>query len=176
MRWDALFADMEHQLDAAQAQERAEQVADLTRAERASVGLVDRLAAQGGGTLDVILRGGERVVGRVLDVAAGWVLLADDRREHLIPLVAVAAVDGLARGSTPPGVVTRRLGLGHALRAVARDRAVVQVVALGEVLVGRVDVVGADHIDLAAVHPDSVRPTGRCSAVPFSAIDRVTSW
>jgi len=175
VRWDALFADMEHQLDAAARQDRADQVADLTRAERASVTLVDRVGVRVGERLDLTLRAGERLSGRVLEVAAGWLLLADDRREHLVPLGAIAVVAGLAQGSAPPSAVTRRLGLGHALRAVARDRAVVQVVAGGATLVGRVEAVGADHLDIALVHPDSGRPTGRSSAVPFAAIDRVTS-
>lgn len=175
MRWDALFADMEHQLDAAALQDRADQVADLTRAERASVSLVDRVGARVGESLGLTLRTRERVSGRVLEVAAGWLLLTDDRREHLVPLPAIAVVDGLAQGSAPPSALTRRLGLGHALRAVARDRGVVQVVAGGVELVGRVDAVGADHLDVALVHPDSGRPTGRSSAVLFAAIDRVTS-
>ncbi|HWS59034.1 MAG TPA: hypothetical protein VN257_10875 [Actinotalea sp.] len=175
MRWDDLFADMEHQLDAAAVQDRADQVAELTRTERASVTLVDRLRAQAGSPLVLELRGGERLRGAVADVAASWLLLVDDRREHLVPVRAVAAVEGLVAASVPPTLLARRLGLGHALRAVARDRAVVRVVAGSTVLVGRVDGVGADHLDVALVHTDSGRPTGQVRVVPFDALERVTS-
>jgi len=40
---------------------------------------------------------------------------------------------------------------------------------------GRIDVVGADHLDLAVVYPDSGRPTGERETVPFAALDLVSS-
>ncbi len=50
---------------------------------------------------------------------------------------------------------TRRFGLGYALRALSRDRATVAVHLLGHeaALVGTIDGVGADHLDLAE-HPE----------------------
>src|SRR5665647_2944298 len=58
MRWAALFADMELQLDAADARGRDQTVADLTRAERASVRLADRVRACVGGDVRLVLRDG----------------------------------------------------------------------------------------------------------------------
>lgn len=173
MRWRALFADLESQLDAAQARDRLADVADLTRAERAGVALVDRLRAHGPEPLTLVLRDGERVHGRVLDVGPGWLLVADadGPGEHLVPVAAVATVAGLvAAAAPPPGVVMSRLTLGHALRVVARDRAVVRLRTDAGTLVARVDAVGRDHLDAAVVHADSGRPTGERRVVPWSAV------
>ncbi len=171
VRWEALFTDLELQLDAARARGLADEVAELTRAERAGVGLAARVRAQRG-PLELGLRHGEPVRGDVLDAAETWVLLGDGRREHLVPMSAVAWVDGLSAGAAPPaGPVLRRLGLGHALRAVARDRAVVVARAGTAALLGRVDGVASDHLDLGLAAPDTLRPTGRRRVVPFPALD-----
>jgi hypothetical protein len=179
MRWEALFADMEGQLDAANAADLLAGVPDLTRAERATVTLTGRLRAARAGTVVVRLRGGQLVSGSVLDVAEQWVLLGDGRRRALVPLAAVTAMRGLGAAShADSGAVARRLGLGHALRALARDRAAVRVVTSGGETSGRLDRVGADHVDLAVVAPDGVRrataPT-TVWAIPFTAIDVVHS-
>src|SRR5665647_1322023 len=114
MRWAALFADMELQLDAADARGRDQDVADLTRAERASVLLADRVRACVGGDLRLALRDGTTVAGTVRDVGPVWLLLADNAREHLVPLASVATVAGLGELSAPSeGAVLRRLGLGQ---------------------------------------------------------------
>lgn len=171
MRWSALFADMELQLDAADHQGRDHAVAELTRAERASVGIADRLRACAGRDVRLALRDGTRVVGAVCDVGPAWLLLAAHGREYLVPFAAVATVSGLPEISAPPAsVVLRRLGLGHALRAVARDRTVVRVVTTAGETTGRIDGVGADHVDVALVHPDSGRPTGERQTVALGAL------
>lgn len=175
MRWDALFADMELQLDAAEARERAAQVADLTRAERASVRLADRLRAGTGGPVRLALRNDVGVDGVVTDVGTTWVLVRDDRVEHLVPLPAVVSVAGLGSAAAPPpGAVLRGLGLGHVLRALSRDRQVVRVLGGARTMLGRIDAVGADHLDLVGVYPDSGRPTGDSILVGFDALDVVS--
>jgi hypothetical protein len=93
-------------------------------------------------------------------------------RRALVPLAAVAAVDGLATHAAPAaGVVESRLGLGHALRALARDRVVVRVRTGGTDLTGRIERVGADHVDLADV--DGARRGGW--AVAFATLQVVQS-
>ncbi len=137
MRWDALFDDLAAQLAAAQSQDRVAAVADLTRAEHATVSLAERLrAAPGVVTLD--LRDASAVTGEVREVAQEWTLLADGRRQHLVPLDAVVAVRGLGRHADPPrSFRSATLGLGHALRALQRDRRPVQVrTAAGSCSVG----------------------------------------
>jgi hypothetical protein len=179
MRWEALFADMEAQLAAAQAAELAAQVADVTRAEQATVTLTDRLRAAAGSTATVRVAGGEQVVGTVLDLADQWLLLGDGPRRALVPTTAIDAVAGLAPAMQPDqGAVARRLGLGHALRALARDRATVRISTDGPELTGRVDRVGADHLDLALVdRPERTRTTRPAGTwvVPFAAIRVVRS-
>lgn len=175
MRWGALFADMELQLDAFERQDRDQAVADLTRAERASVLLADRLRACDGREVRLVLRDGSAVGGAVADVGPAWLLIAEHGREHLVPFSAVATVAGLGVAAPPETGVLRRLGLGHALRAVARDRAVVRVVTTAGATSGRIDAVGADHVDVALVHPDSGRPTGELRTVALSALVLVTA-
>lgn len=173
MRWESLFADMEAQLEAARSAEAAAEVAELTRAERATVELQARLRSARGREITVRI-GTERVAGVVLDVAVQWVLIGADPGRWLVPVASIDAVQGLAlHAASDPGVVDRRLSLGHALRAIARDRATVRVVLDGEDLVGRVERVGADHVDLAPGHvPARGAPLW---AVPFRAIRAVRS-
>ncbi|HEY8717903.1 MAG TPA: hypothetical protein VIM26_04820, partial [Pengzhenrongella sp.] len=112
MRWEALFADMEAQLDAAQAADLVADVADLTRAELATVELRDRLRAALGAQVVVAVVGGEQVAGELLEVAAAWVLVGAGHRRALVPLASVVAVRGLGARSAPAsGEVARRLGL-----------------------------------------------------------------
>lgn len=158
-------------MDAAQARERLGDVPDLTRAERAGVTLASRVRAHAPGQVTVVVHGGHRCPGRVVDVGAQWVLLADGVREHLVPLAAVASVLGLGAVAAPaPGVVESRLGLGHALRALARDRDVVRVLSTAGMLTGRLDAVGTDHVDVALVRPEDGRPAGEQVAVAWSAL------
>lgn len=173
MRWDALFADMESQLEAAQAQDRAAQVAELTRAERSAVLLADRVRAAVGAEVSCVVRSGETVAGVVADAGPAWLLLGG-ARQHLVPTAALVTVEGLGVGVAPAAGPLRRLGLAHALRAVARDRSVVRVVTTAGTLEGRLEAVGADHADVALSYPDSGRPTGRRRTVALAALDLVT--
>lgn len=170
MRWQALFADLELQLDAAQARDLLGDVPDLTRAERAGVGLAARLRAHDGEVV-VTVHGGHALRGVPTEVGAAWLLLADGPREHLVPFGAIATVAGLGAAAAPAqDAVASRLRLGHALRAVARDRCVVRVLTTAGTLSGRVDAVGTDHMDLALVRADDDRPSGACCAVGWSAL------
>ncbi|GEA83473.1 hypothetical protein CWIS_00645 [Cellulomonas sp. A375-1] len=156
MRWEALFADLEAGLDAAAAQDLRDEVAELTRAERAQVRLADRLRASRATPLRLVLRDGQSVDGVVVDTAPQWVLLAPDPvRRALVPVPAVTAVVGLAPYAAPSaGEVERRLALGHALRALARDRTAVRVDADGVSVSGRLERVGADHVDVTPMHAE----------------------
>lgn len=168
MRWEELFSDLEAQLEQAEAAELAGEVADRTRRELARIRLGDRLRSAEG-MLTCQLLGAGQVAGRPLDVGPDWLLLADPAgRELLVCLSAVLAVTGLGTHAAEPeteGMVAGRLRLGHALRAIARDRATVTcVLGDGSVVTGTIDRVGADFVDLAEHDVDQPRRPGAVRA------------
>lgn|GEM_PF-253014 len=166
VRWEALFDDLAAQLDAAERAGLTEAVADLTRAEQATVSLVDRLRGTAS-TVTLELRDGSHVAGEVRDVAADWVLVGERRRQHLVPTGAVSAVTGLGRFARPAASPrSERLGLGHALRALMRDRRPVQVRVPSGAYPGWIARVGKDHVDLE-VAPGATHGT---RSVPYSAL------
>jgi len=184
VRWEELFADLEAQVAADDRADLDAEVAERTRRETARLRLVDRLrgAESAGHALTVSVLGGaasgsavER--GRVGGVGPDWVLLVPDGAEVLVVLAAVESVLGLGPESAEPGSegkVAGRLGLGHALRAVARDRAEVRLTTTaGSVLVGTVDRVGADHFELTDHPVGEPRQRGSRRLVPFSALATV---
>ncbi|MGX5358747.1 hypothetical protein [Kocuria sp. KH4] len=183
MRWEQLFADMEAQLAAADQQALEAEAAEQVRAEYARVLLTDRLRRRHGAPVRALLAGSVPVEGRVRALGAGWVALEDRGAEHLVPLGAVLWWESLGRGWQPAAdTVTVRLGLAHALRALARGRVRVRIRltgggALGE-LDGTIDGVGADFVDLALHPDDDYRRRGSVTAsraVPFSALVCVSS-
>ena len=95
---------------------------------------------------------GEASRTKLLEVGPDWMLVVEPGARHaLVPLGAVQALAGVAGHISPTGAeVERRLRLGSALRALGRDRAEVQVHTSGRTLVGRIDRVGADHVDVGA--------------------------
>lgn len=143
-RWTALFADLEGELDGAEAAELDAEVADRTRAEVARLGLADRLTAAIGRPLAVTTPAGT-VRGTLADASPAWLLLDDT----LVPATAVLAIDGLPRESEPPGPVRSRLTLGYALRALARDAAeAVLTCTNGAAFHGRLGRVGHDFVEI----------------------------
>jgi len=151
MRWERLFDDLEAQLAAGERRDLDAEVADRTRRERALLGLHERLtAAVDGDPLSVRVAGAGVVVGRVTEVGADWLLL-EERPDlpALVPFTAIRTVTGL-RGAARTGSVAKGFALGAALRAISRDRAVVEIVDVdGTSLTGTIDAVGQDAFDVA---------------------------
>lgn len=185
MRWEGLFADLEGQLAAEERRELDDEVAERTRRERALVTLTDRLAGAAGSPVRLGLGTGIRVQGVLADLGDGWVLLRaqGSGREQLVPTASVSTVSALG-ARVEAARSARRFGLGYALRALSRDRATVALslagggAAPGAVLIGTIDAVGADHLDLAE-HPEGV-PRRRenvtaLTTVPFRALVLVES-
>lgn len=151
MRWTHLFADLSAQLDADDRAARDADVAELTRAYAAGSTLVDRMHAAIGSEVTLHVCVGDPVAGRVEAVSAEWVLLSVAGHQVVVPLEAVDHVRGLGPGaSVPVAGVASRLSLGHVLRGLARDRTVVHVRTRHTSLAGRIERVGADHVDLVA--------------------------
>jgi hypothetical protein len=157
VRWQQLFADLQAQFEEEGAAADRAEAASRARSEIGAVRLADRLRAAIGQPLSMHCGGAGQVGGVLLDVGTDWLLLEDDLgREVLLSTAAVRAVAGLGRRTAPTeeaGPLRVRLDLRRALRGLARDRAVVQVVLDdGVVLTGTVDRVGADYVELAE-HP-----------------------
>ncbi len=174
MRWERLFADLEAQLAAEANRDLASEVADRTRHERSLLDLSARLLSGLGSTVTVAA-GTASLTGRLLDVGGGWLLLEPVAgRSVLVPFSAVDAVRGLGPRASAPTVLGRSFGLASALRAVSRDRAVVQVAQRsGRTTIGTIDMVGADHVELAEHAPDEPRRPANVHGVvlvPFLAL------
>jgi hypothetical protein len=162
MRWQRLFADLQAEFAAAEAAAERAEDASRRRVETGAVRLVDRLAGALGRPLALRCRGAGDVAGVLADVGADWLLLTDDGgREVLVATSTVRTVAGLGRATAAPrddDPVRVRLDLRRAMRGLARDRSVVQVVLDdGSAHVGTVDGVGADHVELAEHAADQPR-------------------
>jgi hypothetical protein len=183
MTWEALFADLEGEFDAAQAAELAAEVDDRSRRERARLRLVDRLRPAEGRSIAVTVAHIGVLRGRLAVVGPDWLLLVTEQaREALVPASAVLSVAGLAHTAAEPhgeGQVAARLGLGSALRALARDRAALSItLSDGSTRTGTIDQVGADHVALAEHPASEARRAGAVrdvAIVPFSALVVVRS-
>jgi hypothetical protein len=178
MRWSRLFADLESQVEAMLDAEVDGEVVERTRMEAARLRLVDRLRAAEYHPVELLCAGAGQLRGHIDRVGADWLVLAEvGERDALVPLGSVLAVTGLGRRSGAPGSagpVVSKLGLSHPLRALARDRAPVQVVLIdGTRLTGTVDRVGADYVELAEHPPDELRRPAavlRVRALPLHGI------
>ena len=194
VRWERLFDDLEAQLAADEVRELAAEVADRTRRERALLGLHERFAAAvDRAVVELRVAGVGLLRGLVTGSGPDWVLL-DHRAEHplsvvppagadwrvdrpiLVALGAVRSVTGLG-GAEQTGAVAKAFGLGSALRAVSRDRAVVDVVDVdGTLTTGTLDGVGQDYVEVAEHAADVPRRAENVLAVrviPFAGIAAV---
>jgi len=174
VRWDRLFDDLEAQLRLEEVRDRDAETADRTRHERSQLDLQARLVSNVG-TAHLGLRlPTAMVTGRLVDVGPDWLLLEHHDRATVVSLAAVRSMTGLQPGARTPSVVARRFGLGAALRVVSRDRAVVELVDLeGTAVTGTIDVVGADHLQLAQHAADASRRKSNIVGrllVPFWAL------
>jgi hypothetical protein len=182
MRWDDLFRDLEAQLEAAETSELAAEVADRTRREIATVALLERARAAVGHPVRLQLWGSGAVAGMLLEVGVDWLLLRDAvGHDVLVSWGSVLGVTGLGVASASPdevGVVFRRLGLGSALRAIARDRDPVAVTLVdGSLVTGTIDRVGMDFVEVGEHPVGEQRRTAEVTAVrtlAFAGLATVT--
>jgi hypothetical protein len=174
VRWEALFRDLEAQFDAAEDAGLAAEVSDRTRTEAARLRLVDRLRAAVDGEVAVRTRGDERVRGRLAAVGSEWLVVEEPGgRGAIVPLTAVLTVRGLTARTAHPGasVVDARLGIGHAFRQVARDRADVRLTLVdGTVVAGTVDRVGRDFLEVTERSDDDRARARWVTAVAIAAV------
>ena len=167
MRWSELFDDLEAQVTRAEREAFEDEVRARAESEAAAITLGAVLAASQGDTVRIALSDGTRLEGEVRDCAAQWLHLGQGSCEWLVPATAIATLDGPRFAAPDPGVVSSRLTLGHALRALARADAVVVVSAGDTRARGTVRVVGADYLVVES-------GAGR-TVIPFAAILSVSS-
>jgi len=152
MRWDDLFADLEAQAQALLRAERDAEVAELTRLETSRVELAGRLRPALGAAVRVRCLGGMVLAGRLSAIGAGWLLLDEDAgREAFLATAAIVSISGLGRlAGAPDSALEARLGIGRALRGLARDRSVLRACLTDSTVIdGTVDRVGADFVEFA---------------------------
>lgn len=152
MRWDDLFADLEAQAQALLRAERDAEVAELTRLETSRVELASRLRPAVGAAVRVRCLGGTVLTGRLSAIGVGWLLLDEDAgREAFLATAAIVSISGLGRlAGRPDSALEARLGIGRALRGLARDRSVLRASLTDSTVIdGTVDRVGADFVEFA---------------------------
>ena len=179
MRWEQLFEDLESQLEQLSLAERDAEIADRTRAELARVSTLDRLRASVGRTITCSLSDGAVVRGRLNRVGADFVLVTRAHGEIVVPLSAMVLLEGLCEGAVSEDVAGRvvsRLGLTTVLRSLARDRSTLQLrVGAGRGLVGTVQRVGSDFLQLAVHEPEESPRPGTVRATPLVPLARLVS-
>lgn len=177
-RFQRLFLDLEHEIAAADAADHAAEIADRSRGEYGQLRIVDRARASIDGPVTITVTDAGTAVGRLCDVGADCLMVAERGRfATLVPLSAVAVIDGLVPDSMSPGSEGRiagSLGLRSALRSLARDRLTVVITVVGgDTLAGTLDRVGADFVELAEHPPGEwrrVRSVGRVRTIAIHAI------
>jgi hypothetical protein len=172
VRWDDLFDDLEGQLERElhseasdlrlrQERQRVEKISLRTR-------LSNVLRSAGPGTelrLRVVLVSGETILVRPTTIGRDWLAADLVDAEHramacLMPLSAIAGVllteeqslASLAVESEATGRLIERVGFPFVLGNLCRRRRTVGLETRGGALVGTIDRVARDHLDLA-VHP-----------------------
>jgi len=176
MRWDELFADLEFQLAATDDADRDAEVAERIRIEDSAISWQQRLRSHVGNELELEVRAFGRLPGSLARVGVDFAVLTGPGQAFLVPLHAVVCIGRIGAGadsSTPSGAASR-LGLGSALRTLARDRTAVTVYLVdGQALTGTPARVGSDYVEVA-IHPveDGPRKTAVSSrrVVPFPAV------
>ena len=163
MRWEALFDDLEAQWSAQRAQQLEADVAEAVEWERAHMPLDDRLRAGVGAQVHCGLQDGGQIDLRIQRVGADWVSGQAGAQHLLLPIRAIASMEGLPLMAQPETSHTRRrLGIGSPLRALARSREAVIVTGIdGELGRGVIAHVGADHLDVAVNAAGAVPLRGR---------------
>ncbi|MCC3276833.1 MULTISPECIES: hypothetical protein [unclassified Arthrobacter] len=182
MRWDALFRDMEAQMAASAALEAEDEIAERVRIEVQGVSLQDRLRSQSGKHLVFDLGLAGRAEGTLRQTGTGWAVLEQQRGgQVLVVLSHVAWIRGMDRyAALQAGAV--HLGLGSALRGIARDRSTVTVRCAGTAaetaLHGTIDRVGGDFLELAAVPGGGARRSSNVTGMyvlPTASVAAVLS-
>jgi hypothetical protein len=195
MRWDRLFADLEARFDEIADAEAAAELADRQRVAIGAVHAIQRLSGSIDQPVRVRLAGGASIGGVLRTVGPDWLLVVQGRgRECIVALRAVTAVEGLTAATAPEmSGLWMRLDLRRALRGLTRDRSPVAVGLTGwsgglagtepasapgpmgstAEVIGTIDRVGADFIEIAVHAAWEPRRAGTVRSVALIPLDAV---
>lgn len=159
MSWETrlleVFDDLEQQADGLALREREAQLRDLVAGEYGQVTLEARCRASSGREVALLLRGGARVVGRLVRAGGDWVVVreqASGPATWVVPLAAVTSVTGLAEAAADASTwqVADRVPLRALLRRISQEQLEECRLHLddGQVLTGVIARVGADFVEL----------------------------
>ena len=189
MRWDSLFDDLESQLERERTAEELDLEAEEERLRLGRLAIRDRLlalaAAPGERPVRIALAGGVRILVHPHTIGRDWLSAAmPDGRQCVVPLASIASVSlsqvevatslGAADPSSGPrDTVSGRLGLPFVLRDLCRRRRQVEVTTTDGALVGTIDRVGRDHLDLAVHEAGTARRESSVRDVVMVPIGRI---
>ena len=98
MDFDVFLNSLESAFDELRRQEADALVTELADAERISVNLAQRLVANEDVRISLVLRGGVRIDGVLVDAGTTWCVVREGADDSLIPLSAVVAASPLSNG------------------------------------------------------------------------------
>jgi len=186
MRWDSLFDDLESQLERERTAEELDLEAEEERLRLGRLAVRDRLlalaAAPGERPLRIALAGGMRLVVHPHTIGRDWLSAAlPDGRQCIVPLASIASISlsqvevatSLHGAGVPGDTVSGRLGLPFVLRDLCRRRRQVEVTTADGVLIGTIDRVARDHVDLAVHEAGTPRRESAVRDVLMLPIDRI---
>ena len=189
MRWDSLFDDLESQLERERTAEELDLEAEEERLRLGRLAIRDRLlalaTAPGERPLRITVVGGMRLVVHPHTIGRDWLSAAQpDGRQCVVPLASIASVSlsqvevatslhDSSAGSLPRDTVSGRLGLPFVLRDLCRRRRQVEVTTADGILVGTIDRVGRDHLDLALHEAGTARRESAVRDVLMLPIERI---
>lgn len=150
MDFDVFLSSLESAFDELRRQEADALVTELADAERMSVNLAQRLVANEGARISLVLRGGVRIDGVLVDAGTTWCVVREGVGDSLIPLSAVVAASPLSNASPETERITRTVGIGRILRELQERGYTVVIDHDAGQHKGRVRGVYADHFDIDA--------------------------
>lgn len=170
MRWDSLFDDLESQLERELTAEDLDLAVEEERLRLGRLAVRDRLVVLAGlgRRIRADLIGGERIDLTLGAIGRDWVageLGVAIRSQCILPIGSISSLvlpladlrTSLTASPHDAGPVSlsERLGLPFVLRDLCRRRREVELKVAPGVLVGTIDRVGRDHVDIA-VHESGV--------------------
>ncbi len=189
MRWDSLFDDLESQLERERTAEELDLEAEEERLRLGRLAIRDRLlalaAAPGERPLRIALVGGTRLVVHPHTIGRDWLSAAlPDGRQCVVPLASIASISlslvevatslqASAAADVARDTVSGRLGLPFVLRDLCRRRRQVEVTTADGILIGTIDRVGRDHLDLAVHEAGTARRESAVRDVVMVPIGRI---